>query len=174
MSVRDRVLPPGLTIGGLALRVVLALLPCAALALALPEVPHLVVTTLVVACSVRWAVTPDHPAGAAALLLVAGWWAVHDVADWRVLVVAVPLLAAHVVATLLAHGPATLPVDPRLAGLWLRRALLALVPMPVAWLAVRGLDADLAPSGLWIAVALVLGALLVLTARLLAPETEVG
>ncbi len=172
MSALDRVLTPGLTTGGLVLRVALALLPCAALALALPEVPHLVVTALVVACSVRWAVTPDHPAGAAALLLVGGWWAVHDVVDWRVLVVAVLLLTAHVVATLLAHGPATLPVDPRLAGLWLRRALLALVPVPVAWLAVRGLDADLAPSWLWLVVALVLGALLVLTSRLLAPEVE--
>ena len=40
MSALDRVLPPGVTAGGLVLRVVLALLPCAALALALPEVPH--------------------------------------------------------------------------------------------------------------------------------------
>ena len=67
MNVLARVLPPGLTTGGLVLRVVLALLPCAALGMALPEVPHLVVTALVVACSVRWApagVPPGSEPGA--------------------------------------------------------------------------------------------------------------
>ena len=65
------------------------------------------------------------------------------------LVVGVLLVAAHVVATLLSYGPATLAVDPRLAALWLRRGLLALVPMPITYVAVRGLDADLAPPWLW-------------------------
>ena len=35
-----RVLPPGVTTSAVAVRVVLFLLPCAALALALPDVPH--------------------------------------------------------------------------------------------------------------------------------------
>ena len=64
------VLPPGVTAPVLVLRSLLVLLPCAALALALPEVPHLVVVTLVVVCSAWWAYSPDHPAGAVALLLV--------------------------------------------------------------------------------------------------------
>ncbi|MDZ5662728.1 hypothetical protein HN031_13005 [Nocardioides sp. zg-1308] len=167
-----RILPPGAARSGLALRTVLFLLPCAALAVALPEVPNLVVVALVVACSARWAGTPDHVAGAVALLLVAGWWAAHGVVDWRVLVVAVLLVAAHVVATVLAHGPVTLPVDAGLARLWTRRALLALVPMPVTWLAVRGLDADLAPPWLWTAAAVATAVLLAVTARFTQPEPE--
>ena len=167
-----RLLPPGLTTAGLAWRVLLLLLPCAALALALPEVPNLWVVAIVVACSARWAVTPDHAAGAVALLVVAGWWTVHDVVDWRVLVVGALLVAAHVLATLLALGPASLAVDRRLVALWLRRGLLVLVPMPVAWLAVRGLDADLAPPWLWMTAAIGTGILLVVTARMTQPGTE--
>ncbi len=54
------------------------------------------------------------------------------------LVVGVLLIAAHVVATVLSYGPATLVVDRRLAALWVRRGLLALVPMPITYVAVRG------------------------------------
>ena len=57
-----------------------------------------------------------------------------------VLVVGVLLATSHVAATLVSYGPATLAVDPRLARLWLARGGLALVPLPVTWLAVRGLD----------------------------------
>lgn len=171
-TLAQRLLPPGLTAPGAVLRLVLLLLPCAALGLALPERPHPMVLTVVVLCSLRWAHTPDHAAGAAALLVVAGWWAVHGVVDWRVLVVGVLLVAAHVVATVLALGPASLAVDGRVALLWLRRGLLALVPMPAAWVSVRGLDASLAPSWLWMTAALATGALLVVTARLTQPEAE--
>lgn len=171
-ALAQRLLPPDLTATGAVLRVVLLLLPCAAMAPALPERPDPVVLTLVVLCSLRWAHTPDHAAGAAALLLVAGWWAVHGVVDWRVLVAGVLLVAAHVLATMLALGPASLAVDPRVARLWLGRGLLALVPMPIAWVAVRGLDAALAPSWLWMTAAVATGALLVLTARMTQPEAE--
>lgn len=166
------VLPPGVTAPVLVLRSLMVLLPCAALALALPEVPHLVVVTLVVVCSALWAYSPDHPAGALALLLVAGWWTAHGVVDWRVLVVGVLLVAAHVVGTVMAYGPATLAVDPHLARLWLRRGLLVLVPMPVTYAAVRGLDPRLAPSWVWMAGAVVVVALLVATSRLTQPESE--
>ncbi len=167
-----RLLPPGLTTPVAVLRVALLALPCAAMALALPARPDPVVTTLVVLCSLRWAHTPDHAAGAAALLLVAGWWAAHGVVDWRVLVVGVLLVAAHVVATVLALGPSSLALDPHVVRLWLGRSLLALLPMPVAWVSVRGLDAGLAPSWLWITAAVATGALLVATARMTQPEAE--
>lgn len=150
----------------LALRVLLFLLPCGAMAVALPEDPHWLVTALVVVCSAWWARTPDHLTGTFAMVLVVGWWSVHGVVDWRVLVVGALLLAAHVVATLLSYGPAELAVDPRLAALWVRRALLALVPMPITYVAVRGLDADLAPPWIWTAAALGIVILLVATARL--------
>ena len=166
------IVPPGVERRVLLLRVLLLVLPCASLALALPEVPHWLVVVLVLAGSSTWATSPDHPAGAVSLVLVAGWWAVHDVLDWRVPVVAVLLLAAHVVATVLAYGPATLALDPHLARLWLGRGLLALVPVPVTYAAVRGLDPDLAPGWTWTVAGVLVVALLVVTARLTRPEQE--
>ena len=151
MATTGRLVAPGTTRPVTALRVLVVALPCLALALALPEVPHWFVLVTVPLSAVVWARTPDHAVGIVPLVLVAGWWTSHGVVDWRVLVVAVLLLGAHVSAVLLSYGPGTLPVDPRLVRLWLRRALLALVPVPVAWLAVRGLDPDLAPSWLWLA-----------------------
>jgi hypothetical protein len=168
----SRYVPPGLTLSAVALHALLLVLPCAALALALPERPHAVVTVLVVLCSAWWARVPDHLSGAVALALVAAWWTVHDVVDWRILVVGVLLLTAHVVATLLSYGPDALAVDPRLARLWLRRGVLSLVPLPITWLALRGLDADLAPSWLWMTAAVAVGVLLVVTARLMQPDWE--
>lgn len=173
-SVLSRHLPPGLTLPAAALRALLLVLPCAALALALPERPHGVVVVLVVLCSAWWARVPDHLSGAVALALVVAWWTVHDVLDWRVLVVGVLLLTAHVVATLLSYGPDALAVDPRLAGLWLRRGVLSLVPLPVTWFALRGLDADLAPPWLWMTAAVATGVLLAVTARLMQAEGDDG
>lgn len=165
-----RYLPAGMGWLAAVLHALLLVLPCAALALALPARPHGMVVTLVVLSSAWWARRPDHLSGTISLALVAAWWTVHGVVDWRVLVVGVLLVAAHVVATVLAHGPDALPVDRRLAGLWLGRGLLALVPLPITWLAVRGLDADLAPSWLWMAAALGTMALMVATLRLTQPE----
>ncbi|WP_374455565.1 hypothetical protein [Nocardioides sp.] len=169
-----RLVPPGLTTAGLVLRVALFLLPCAGMAVALPERPHLLVVLAVVLCAGWWSRTPDHVSGAVAMTIVFVWWTVHDVLDWRVPVVAVLLLAAHVVATLLSYGPETMPVDPRLARLWLGRALLALVPLPVTWVALQGLDADLAPGWVWMAAALITVALIVVTLRLTRPTDESG
>lgn len=164
--------PPGMSWPVVVLRGLLFVLPCAALAFALPQAPHWMVILLVVATGAVWARSPDHVSGAIALGLVAGWWGVHGVVDWRLLVVGVLLVAAHVSATLLAHGPGTLAVDPRLARLWVGRGLLALVPMPVTWLAVRGLDPALAPRWVWIVAGVAIMGLLVTAARLTQPEPE--
>lgn len=161
-----RVLPPGVSVPAAVLRSLVLALPCAALALALPEVPHWAVIAGVVSSGLVWARTPDHAIGVAPLVLVAGWWAAHGVLDWRVLVVGVLLLAAHLAATLASYGPATLAVDVRLVRLWLGRGLLALVPMPVAWFAVRGLGTTTAPPGLWLVTGGVVVGLLLVTARL--------
>ena len=96
--------------------------------------------------------------------------AIADVVDWRLLVVGVLLAAAHVAAVLASYGPATLPIDPRLTRLWLARGLLALVPLPVTWLAVRVLDPELAPSGLWLLTGVAAVGLLLVTARLTRPR----
>jgi hypothetical protein len=47
---------------------------------------------------------------------------------------------------------------------------MALVPLPVTWLAVRGLDPRLAPSWLWLLAGATAVGLLVVTARLVRPE----
>ncbi len=161
-----RLLPPGVSVPVVVLRSLLIVLPCTALALALPQVPHWAVLGGVVVGSAAWARTPDHAVGVVPLALVGGWWAAHGVVDWRVLVVAVLLLAAHLAATLVSYGPATLAVDGRLARLWLARGLIALVPLPVAWFGVRGLDTAPAPPGLWLATGAVTAGLLLATARL--------
>ena len=171
-SVLRRWVPAGMGTPAVVLHGLVLVLPCTALALALPTRPPGLVVALVLAGSAWWARRPEHLTGTITLALVAGWWAVHGVVDWRVLVVGVLLLAAHVIATVLAHGPDALPVDRHLARLWLGRGLLALVPLPVTWLAVRGLDADLAPPWLWMVAALGVMALMVATLRLTQPEDE--
>ena len=91
------------------LRALLLVLPCAALALALPQVPHGLVVAGVVLSAAAWAWLPDHAVGVVPLALVGGlvdgrttsstggcWWS------------ACCSLAAHVAATLVSYGPATL------------------------------------------------------------------
>lgn len=165
-----RLLRPGVVPSVVVLRALLLVLPCAALALALPQVPHGLVVAGVVLSAASWTRFPDHAVGVVPLALVAGWWAVHGVVDWRLLVVGVLLVSAHVVATLVSYGPPTLAIDPRLARLWLARGGLALVPLAVTWLAVRGLDPRLAPSWLWLFAGATAVGLLVVTARLVRSE----
>ncbi|MCY4725480.1 hypothetical protein NYO98_04245 [Nocardioides sp. STR2] len=167
-----RLLRPGVTPPVVVLRTLLLVLPCAALAVALPQVPDGLVVGGVVMSAAAWAWMPDHAIGIVPLALVAAWWAVHGVVDWRLLVVGVLLAAAHVAATLASYGPATLAVDPDLARLWAARGLLALVPLPVTWLAVRVLDPALAPSWLWLLAGATVVGLLLLTARLTRPQTQ--
>ncbi|MBS2938980.1 hypothetical protein KDN32_14670 [Nocardioides sp. J2M5] len=163
---------PGTARSVLALRALLVVLPFAALALALPAVPHWFVLVGVAVCSLVWAQAPDHAAGVGAIGLVAGWWSAHDVLDWRVLVVGLLLVLAHVTAVVLAHGTGALPVDPHLVGLWGRRSLLTLVPMPLAYVALRGLDSVAAPPWLWASAGLPVAVALLVTARLTQARPE--
>lgn len=164
-SWRPGVTPPVVLLQGLVL-----VLPCVALGLALPERPHWAVLLGVPVSAAVWSRSPDHAVGIVPLALVGGWWAAHGTVDWKVLVVAVLLLGAHVAATLLSYGPRTLTLDRRLARLWFVRTLLALVPAPLAWLAVRELDPGWAPSGLWLVTGAVTVVLLLATARLTRSE----
>lgn len=144
------------------LRLLVLALPLAALLAALPVWPGASVLLLVALGSLRWAWLPEDLAGPIVLLLVVAWWGIHGVVDWRLLVVAACLLGAHVAAVLASYGPGPLGVDRPLVMLWARRLAVAACPVPIAWLAVQGLDADLAPSWLWaLSIMLVLGLLLV-------------
>ncbi|GAB3029437.1 hypothetical protein GCM10011376_14450 [Nocardioides flavus (ex Wang et al. 2016)] len=167
-----RLLPPGVAASALALRAAVLVLPCLALVLALPEVPHWAVSFGVPLSAAVWARTPDHAIGVVPPVLVGGWWASHGVVDWRLLLVAALLLGAHVAATLASYGPVTLALDPHLARLWLGRALLVLVPVPLAWLAVRGLDPAWAPPGTWLVTGVLTVVLLLVTARLVRAEAR--
>jgi hypothetical protein len=131
------------------LRLLVLLLPSAALMVALPQWPHTTVVVLVVLGSLRWAWAPDDLVGTIVLVLVGGWWAANGATDARLLAVGVLLLAAHVAATLASYGPGTLDPGRALVRLWVRRGLLALVPLPVAFAAVQLYDEGLAPPGLW-------------------------
>lgn len=131
------------------LRALVLLLPTAALLVALPQWAHTWTLVLVVAGSLRWAWLPDDLVGVMVLLLVGGWWAAHGATGWRLLVVGILLVAAHVAATLASYGPGTLAPGGALVRLWAGRGLLTVVPLLVALGAVRVLDADLAPRGLW-------------------------
>ncbi len=172
MRLPTSVRPAGWPMSALLLRALLFALPVSALMVALPEVPHWGSLLLVTASALAWAREPDSLAGTVALLLVVGWWAAHGVVDWRLPVVAVLLVCAHVLATVLAHGPGTLRVDPDLARLWAGRAALSLVPLAVAYAAVRGLDPDLAPPWLWMLAALVAIALMLAASRLTQAPAE--
>ena len=166
MATTGGLVAPGTTRAVVVLRVLVVALPCVALALAIPEVPHWFVLVAVPLSAAAWARVPDHAVGIVPLVLVAGWWASRGVVDWRVLVVAVLLLAAHLSAVLLSYGPGALPVDRALVRLWLRRGLLALVPALVAWASVRGIDPSLAPPWLWLTTASMTAVVLLVTARL--------
>ncbi|MDR7251404.1 hypothetical protein J2X46_000376 [Nocardioides sp. BE266] len=170
MAPALRLRAPGVTTPVVLLRALVLVLPCIALGLALPEWPHWAVLLAVPVTSAAWARSPDHAVGIAPLVLVGGWWAAHGIVDWKVLVVAVLLLGAHVAATLLSYGPETLAVDRRLARLWAGRSLLALVPVPLAWLTVREIDPGWAPSWLWSVTGAATVVLLLATARLTRSE----
>lgn len=138
-----------------ALRALVALLPAAALLLAVPAggrgVPGWVVL-LVVASSLVWAVRTEGPAGMLALAVTVGWWArgVPDLSGW-----AVPagglLVLAHCAALVASLGPADLSPGAWVLRLWGRRALLlaaaTLPPYAVGWLLLEG-GAE-APPWIW-------------------------
>lgn len=110
------------------------------------------------------AITPNRDAATVACCWVLLVWVVtdRDIGPGAV-VAAAGLVVAHVAATLAAYGPARMTPDRRLLLLWLRRAVIVLVPSalvaPVAsLLAGRG---GLAGSWLWVAGALLVAGLAV-------------
>lgn len=146
------------------LRGALLVLPLATLALALPQWPHWALVALVVVSATRWAFAPEDVAGIVALVLVAGWWSVHDDRGWRLLVVGVLLLTAHLCAVVASYGPAQLPAERALLRTWLARSCLLVVPLVVAWWAVTRLPDVQAPGWVWpLAVLVTLAGILVVT-----------
>lgn len=138
----------------LTLRVVVVLGPVLALLAAIPA-GHppawwAVAIVLLTAGAAGW--QPDGPFPTVAGLAVLAWWGftVSDDIPVSVLAAAVALVAGHLAALLAGYGPATMPLDPALLRLWLRRGALVLLTVLVAWLAARLLDGERAPADVWL------------------------
>jgi hypothetical protein len=108
---------------------------------------------VVAACAVLSAFRPEHLALPLTLFLVLAWWALtlHAGMPVAVLVAAAGLTAAHVAATLLAYGPPSLPVDPRLALLWSARGVLVWAAALLVWGVARTYSGHGTPALFWLA-----------------------
>ena len=112
--------------------------------------PKLVLVVL--GLSVYAALAPEAAASVVLLGVVVAWWglAFRDLTHPAMMLAAAALLGTHVCLTLGAYGPASLPVDRALVLLWLRRALLVYLPVPLLyWVALRIQD-EPAPPGMWV------------------------
>ncbi len=106
---------------------------------------------LVVALAIGFALAPDGPGGAVALVVVVGWWTTvpGDGLGPAVLLAAVALLSAHVAALLAAYGPGEALVAPVLLRLWTVRGAVALLAAPVLWLVAEAVRDQPSPAGMW-------------------------
>lgn len=103
--------------------------------------------------SVAFAAMPESPFGAVAMLVVLAWWGVslRDGLHPEAVLAAAGLLMAHVAALMASYGPADLPVDRAVAGLWARRTLLVFLSAPTAWALAAALRHQPEPPGIWLA-----------------------
>jgi hypothetical protein len=133
--------------------VVLAALLLALLA-GIPEGyrPPVLLVVLVAAGGLLAALRPDHLALSVTLCLVLAWWAVvlHSEMPIALLPAAAGVIAAHVAATLLAYGPATLRVDPALALLWTMRGATTWTGALVVWAVARAYAGHGSPELFWL------------------------
>ena len=145
---------PRWSLGQWLLRVVIVLAPVGAMVASVPAGASLRVALLVilVVLALLFAWFPASLAGVLVLLLPVAWWAtaVDDPLHPSVLLAAAALLACHVAALLAAYGPDRLPVDPVLVRLWVRRAVLVLLPVPVVWAVADVLAGERERPALWV------------------------
>ncbi len=146
------------------LRVVIVLTPLGAVLAGIPAgaTPGAYFLLVLLVLAVLFALFPASTAGVLVLLMPVVWWAAapDDPLHPMSMVAAAALLACHVAALLASYGPDRLPVDPALVALWLRRAVLVLLPAPVVWAVASVLTGERERPGMWVAglVAACLGA----------------
>ena len=115
--------------------------------------------------------SPDSSFVSAAVLVGVMWWilALSDGLHPAVLVAAGALVVTHVAALVASYGPGTMPIDPALVRLWLRRGALVLLTVPAAWGVARLLRGDPEQPGIW-----VLGVVATLAATVVATTVLTG
>lgn len=101
--------------------------------------------------SLGWAAFPESAAGATVVAVIVVWWGVQLGPDLDPLVLpaAAALLVAHVAAVLASYGPRTMSLDKHLVRLWVRRAALVYLPVPVLYLTAAWVEGVSAPAGVW-------------------------
>ena len=146
---------PRWTPGEWLLRGVMVLAPLVALLASIPAGarlrPSIVLVLLVLAA--LFALFPASLAGVGVLLVPVVWWATapDDPLHPMVMLAAAALLASHLAALLASYGPDRLPVDADLAWLWVRRAALVLLPVPVVWTVADEMSGQPSRPGMWVA-----------------------
>jgi hypothetical protein len=137
------------------LRVVIVLTPLGAVLAGIPAgaTPGIVFFLVLVVLAVLFALFPASQGGVVVLLMAVIWWAAapDDPLHPMCMVAAAALLACHVAALLASYGPDRLPLDPDLVRLWVRRAVLLLVPVPVLWAAADVLAGQQHRPAVWVA-----------------------
>jgi hypothetical protein len=114
--------------------------------------PPFVIVALVVVGALIAASRPEHLALSITMGFVLAWWAFQLRSEMPVaaLVAAAGLIAAHATATVLAHGPPTLPVDPVLAVLWASRAAMTWTAALAVWAVARSYSGHGSPGLFWL------------------------
>jgi ABC-type dipeptide/oligopeptide/nickel transport system permease subunit len=114
--------------------------------------PHLFVVVVIGLAALVSAFRPDHLVVSLTMAFLVVWWArdLHGEMPAVVLVVAGALVVAHVAATVLAYGPPTLPVDPRLALLWTARGALVWLTALLVWGVARTYSGHGTPTLFWL------------------------
>jgi hypothetical protein len=114
--------------------------------------PQPFVIVVVGVAALASAFRPDHLIVSLTMALLVVWWArdLHSQMPAVVLVVAAALVVAHVAATVLAYGPPTLPVDPRLAMLWSARGSLVWLAALLVWGVARTYSGHGTPTLFWL------------------------
>ena len=137
------------------LRVVIVLTPLGAVLAGIPAgATHGIVFLLVLlVLSALFALFPASQGGVLVLLVPVVWWsaAPDDPLHPMSMVAAAALLACHVAALLASYGPDRLPLDPVLVRLWVRRAVLLLLPVPVVWTVADVLAGERERPAVWVA-----------------------
>jgi hypothetical protein len=114
--------------------------------------PSVVPILLVVAGATLSSFRPEHLSLPLTMGLVVVWWAfaLDRGMPVAILVAAAALTATHVAAVLLAYGPPSLPVSPRLALLWAGRGLLTWVAALLVWGVARTYGGHGTPALFWL------------------------